>query len=335
MDFITNIKQQAKTSIKTIVLPEGSEARNLEAAVKVTQEGFAKIILLGKPEEIQKNAQELGLDISGIQIINPVEDENFTTYVDKFYKMRKKKGITPEKAYNLMHNTIYYGMMMVDGGEADGLVSGAIHSTADTLRPALQILKTAPGTKYVSGFMIMCVPDCEYGNNGTFAMGDVGLTINPDAENLSEIAIATAESYKMLVGGEPKVAMLSFSTYGSADDPLVDKVAEATNLVKEKAPTLACDGEMQLDAAIVPSVGQFKAPGSPVAGQANVLIFPNLDCGNIAYKLAERLAKGHAYGPLLQGIRKPVNDLSRGCCADDIVGVVAITCVQAQHQENM
>lgn len=331
MDFLNKMKTLAKEDIKTIILPEGNEPRTLNATAEILKEGFAKVILVGNPDEIQAAAKEQGVSIEGAQIINPETSDKLEEYAHAFFKMREKKGMTPEKALATMKDPIYYGIMMLENGEADGLVSGAVHSTADTLRPALQILKTAPGTKYVSGFMVMCVPDCEYGDNGTFVFGDVGLTINPDADNLSEIAIASAQSYKSLVGGEPRVAMLSFSTMGSAKDDLVTKVQEATKLAKEKAPDLALDGEMQLDAALVERIGASKAPGSPVAGKANVLIFPDLNAGNIGYKLVERLAKGQAYGPLLQGIKKPVNDLSRGCSAADIVGVVAITCVQAQN----
>ena len=230
-----------------------------------------------------------------------------------------------------MLNNVYFGMMMVKCKDADGLVSGAAHSTADTLRPALQILKTAEGTKLVSAFFLMVVPNCEYGENGTFVFSDAGLNANPTSEELSEIAISSANSFKQLVGKEPKVAMLSYSTYGSAKSELVEKVQNATTILKQKAPNLKADGEMQLDAALVKEIGQKKAPGSEVAGQANTLIFPDLNAGNIGYKLVQRLAKAEAYGPLCQGIARPVNDLSRGCSSDDIVGVVAITAVQAQE----
>ena len=241
--------------------------------------------------------------------------------------------MTIEQAKEITLNPVYFGMLMVkdEDTKADGLVSGAAHSTADTLRPALQILKTAPDTKLVSAFFVMVVPNCEYGSNGTFIFGDAGLNANPNPEELSEIAISSSKSFKQLVGEEPKVAMLSYSTYGSAKSALVDKMQEATKLAKEKAPELKLDGELQLDAAIVDSVAKSKAPSSDVAGSANVLIFPNLDAGNIGYKLTQRLAKAEAYGPILQGIAKPVNDLSRGCSAEDIAGVVAITAIQAQN----
>ena len=235
-----------------------------------------------------------------------------------------------EKAESLMLDPVYFGMMMVKLNRADGLVSGAAHSTADTLRPALQILKTAPGTKLVSCFFVMCVPDCEYGENGTFVFADCGLNQNPTPDELSEIAISSSESFKQLVGKDARVAMLSYSSYGSAKSELVDKVVEATRLVREKMPDMLVDGELQVDAAIVPAIAKSKAPGSKVEGKANTLVFPDLNSGNIAYKLVQRLAKAEAYGPLCQGIARPVNDLSRGCSADDIVGVVAITAVQAQ-----
>ena len=241
--------------------------------------------------------------------------------------------MTEEQAHQLVLDPVYFGMMMVKNGDSDGLVSGACHSTSDTLRPALQILKTAPGTKLVSAFFVMVVPNCEYGENGIFVFSDSGLNEYPDADALSEIAISSANSFKQLVGAEPKVAMLSYSTYGSAHSPLTDKVVEATAILKEKAPDLICDGELQLDAAIIPEIAASKAPGSPVQGKANTLIFPDLDAGNIGYKLVQRLAKAEAYGPLCQGIAKPVNDLSRGCSAEDIAGVIAITAVQAQAQQ--
>jgi phosphate acetyltransferase len=263
--------------------------------------------------------------------VDPLKSDKFEDYVNSFYELRKTKGMTLEKAREIMKDELYWGVMMVKKGDADGMVSGAVHSTADTLRPALQILKTAPGTKLVSAFFVMVVPDCEYGHNGIFVYADSGLVENPNAEELSEIAIASAKSFRSLVQAQPKVAMLSYSTYGSAKSELTEKVIEATRLAKEKAPDLIIDGELQADAALVPSVGKSKAPGSNVAGEANVLVFPDLNCGNIAYKLTQRLAKAEAYGPITQGLAKPVNDLSRGCSAEDIVGVVAITAVQAQN----
>jgi len=329
MNFLEQITQRAKADIKTIVLPESTDIRVIKAAAMIQTQGIANIVLIGNEADIKKLAGDL--DISKARIVNPLESDKFEDYVNAFYEMRKIKGVTPEQARETMKNPLFYGVMMVKKGEADGMVAGAINSTANTLRPALQILKTAPGTKLVSSFFAMVVPDCEYGYNGTFIYSDCGLVENPNADELSEIAIASAKSFKDLVQAEPKVAMLSYSTYGSAKSELTEKVIQATKLAKEKAPNLILDGELQADAALVPEVGKSKAPGSSIAGEANVLIFPDLNCGNIAYKLTQRLAKAEAYGPITQGIAKPVNDLSRGCSAEDIVGVVAITAVQAQN----
>ena len=330
MNFIEEIKNRARNELKTIILPETEDVRVLKAAEKVTSEGFARIILVGDEETTKKLAEENRINIDGIKIVNPSKSEKYEEYVNKFFELRQKKGVSIEKARETMLNNVYFGMMMVKEGDADGLVSGAAHSTADTLRPALQILKTAEGTKLVSAFFLMVVPDCEFGENGTFVFSDCGLNQNPTSDELSEIAISSAKSFEQLVGKESKVAMLSYSTYGSAKSDLVEKVQEATRILKEKAPNLKADGEMQLDAAIVKEIGEKKAPGSEVAGHANTLIFPDLNSGNIGYKLVQRLAKAEAYGPLCQGIAKPVNDLSRGCSSEDIVGVVAITAVQAQ-----
>lgn len=329
MAFIDDIKNKAKKDIKTIILTESEDIRVLEAAAKVKQEGFANVILIGNEEEAKNKAKANNIDISGIPVINPEASERYEEYVNAFYELRKAKGMTEEKAREMLKDNMYFGTMMVKLGHADGLVSGACHSTANTLRPALQILKTAPGTKLVSAFFLMVVPDCKYGENGVFIFGDSGLVENPTADELSEIAISSSKSFKQLTGKESKVAMLSYSTYGSAHSELTEKVIEATKLLKEKMPDLICDGELQLDAAIVPEINASKAPGSPLKGEANTLIFPNLDAGNIGYKLVQRLAKAEAYGPLCQGIARPVNDLSRGCNSDDIVGVVAITSVQA------
>ncbi len=329
MNFIDKVRETAAKDIKTIVLPESTDPRVLEAARKVTDQGFAKVVLIGNREELQSIA---GFDISDIEVVEPENSENFEKYAQAFYELRKAKGMTEEKARETMKNNIYYGTMMIKQGDADGLVAGSVCSTADTLRPSLQIIKTAPGVKLVSSFFIMQVPNCELGEDGMFLFSDCGLNTNPNAEELSEIAISSANTWKQLIGTKPKVSMLSYSSLGSA--PLTEmtgKVIEATKLVKEKMPDLAVDGELQLDASIVPSVGAKKAPESKVAGKANILIFPDLNAGNIGYKLVERLAKAEAYGPITQGIAKPVNDLSRGCKADDIVGVVAITAVQAQN----
>ena len=330
MSFIEEIKNRAKNDIKTIVLPEASDIRTIEATSNVLKEEIANIILLGNKDEINKLAKDNNFDISKAEIINPAHSDKYDIYVEKFYELRKEKGMTIEKAKELILDPVYFGTMLVKMNEADGLVSGAIHSTSDTLRPALQILKTAPGTKLVSAFFVMVVPNCEYGENGVFVFGDSGLNENPDADSLSEIAISSAKSFEQLVGKQSKIAMLSYSTMGSANSELTEKVVKATRLVKEKSPNLLVDGELQFDAAIIPEIAKSKAPESKVAGYANTLIFPDLNAGNIGYKLVQRLAKAEAYGPLCQGISKPINDLSRGCSAKDIEGVIAITCVQAQ-----
>ena len=330
MSFIENIKAQAKNDIKTIVLPEAEDIRTLEATQIVLNEGYAKIILVGNEEKIKELAKTKNLNIENAEIIDPSSSNEKDEYANKLYELRKEKGMTEEKARELVLDPVYFGMMMVKCEKADGLVSGAAHSTADTLRPALQILKTAPGTKLVSCFFIMCVPNSEYGENGTFVFADSGLNANPTADELSEIAISSSKSFEQLVGHKSQVAMLSYSTYGSAKSEMVDKVVEATKLVREKAPEISVDGELQLDAAIVPEIAKSKAPGSNIAGKENTLIFPDLNAGNIGYKLVQRLAKAEAYGPLCQGIARPVNDLSRGCSSHDIAGVVAITAVQAQ-----
>ena len=332
MGFIDEIKARAKACKKTIVLPETEDERTYKAAETVLKEGLADLVLVGSKEEIEKNKGTY--NISGATIVDPATDARTEGYIAKLVELRQKKGMTPEQAKELLlSNYLYYGVMMVKMGDADGMVSGACHSTADTLRPCLQILKTKPGTKLVSAFFLIVVPDCEYGANGAFVFADSGLNQNPTPDELSAIAASSAESFKLLVQEEPIVAMLSHSTKGSAKHPDVDKVVEATRIAKEEHPELKLDGEFQLDAAIVPSVGASKAPGSEVAGKANVLVFPDLDAGNIGYKLAQRLGKAEAYGPVTQGIAKPVNDLSRGCSADDIVGVVAITAVQCQAED--
>lgn len=331
MAFIDLMKEKARSNKKTIVLPESDDKRTLVAVEKIMEEGTANLILIGNAEKIAADAKEFGANIEGAAIVDPANDANFDKYAETLYELRKNKGMTLEKAQEtIKKDLITYGIMMVKVGDADGLVAGACHSTADTLRPALQILKTAPGTELVSGFFIMDVPNCDMGVNGTFLFADCGLNQDPSAAELAAIANSSAASFKALVGEEAKIAMLSHSTMGSAKHALVDKVVEATKIAKEKYPDIKVDGELQLDAALVPSVAASKAKGSEVAGQANCLIFPNLDAGNIGYKLVQRLAKAEAYGPMLQGIAKPVNDLSRGCSAEDIVGVVALTAVQAQ-----
>ena len=331
MSFIEEIKQRAKTQIKTIVLPEATDIRILKAAETVKQEGYAKTILIGDEEQVRKIAKQNTIDIEGIEIIDPLKSERTQEYAQKLFELRKAKGMTEEQAQKLVLDPVYFGMMMVKNEDADGLVSGACHSTSDTLRPALQILKTAPNTKLVSAFFVIVVPNCEYGSNGTFIFADSGLNEEPNSDALSEIAISSSKSFEQLVGEKAKVAMLSYSTYGSAHSASTEKVIEATKLVREKAPELLVDGELQLDAAIIPEVAEFKTKGSPLKGEANVLVFPDLGAGNIGYKLVQRLAKAEAYGPLCQGIAKPVNDLSRGCSASDVAGVIAITAVQAQN----
>ena len=331
MGFIDEMKAKARANKKTIVLPESEDERTYKAAEAVLKEEIANVVIVGSEEEVAKNKGSY--DISGAQIVDPATSDKTEAYIAKLVELRQRKGMTEEQAREiLLTNYLYYGVMMVKMKDADGMVSGACHSTADTLRPCLQILKTKPGTKLVSAFFVMCVPDCEYGENGVFVFADCGLNQNPAPEELAAIAESSAESFRMLVGAEPKVAFLSHSSKGSAKHADVDKVTEAVKIAKEANPDLMLDGELQLDAAIVPSVGESKAPGSPVAGHANVLVFPDLDAGNIGYKLVQRLAKAEAYGPMTQGIAAPVNDLSRGCSAEDIVGVVAITAVQAQNQ---
>ncbi len=331
MAFIDLMKAKAKQDKQTIVLPESKDKRTLIAAAKVLEEGTADLIMVGKEEKIMDGAGWLEVDLTGLKVVDPDTDPKFDHYAETLFELRKHKGMTKEKAEEILRTDyITYGVMMVKEKDADGLVAGACHATADTLRPALQILKTAPGTELVSGFFIMDVPNCEYGANGTFLFADCGLNQDPNSEELAAIADSSAKSFRALVGEKPVIAMLSHSTKGSAKHALVDKVVKAVEIAHEKYPQLDLDGELQLDAALVPEVAKSKAKGSTVAGHANVLIFPNLDCGNIGYKLVQRLAKAEAYGPMLQGISRPVNDLSRGCSAEDIVGVVALTAVQAQ-----
>ena len=331
MNFIEKIKEKASKDIKKIVLPEAEDVRVLKAAEIISKERFAKVVLIGNEVQVNKLLEENNINLGDTEIINPEKSEKIEEYANTLYELRKSKGMTEEQAKELILNPVYFGMMMVKLEEADGLVSGAAHSTADTLRPALQIIKTAPGTKLVSTFVAVDVPNSEFGQNGLFFFGDCGLNQNPNSEELAQIALSTAKSFENLVEEKAKVAMLSYSTMGSAKADEVTKVQEATKIAKENAPELMLDGEMQLDAAIVPEIAASKAPNSKVAGHANVLIFPELEAGNIGYKLVERLAKAEAYGPICQGIAKPVNDLSRGCKAEDIVAAVAITAVQAQN----
>ena len=327
MRLIEQLKERAKANQKTIVLPESTDERVLDAAVKVTEQGMAKVILIGAEDKIRAAAGDRSLE--GIKVVDPANYDEKDAMRDRLVELRKHKGMTPEQAEASLENPLYFATMLVQMGQADGMVAGAVASTSSVLRPALQILKTAAGTKLVSAFFLMVVPDTEYGANGSFIFADSGLNENPDPEQLAEIAKSSAESFELLVQEDAYVAMLSYSTKGSATSELTEKMIRATEVMKETYPEIPCDGELQVDAAIVPSVAASKAPGSEVAGKANVFVFPNLDAGNIGYKLVQRLAKAEAYGPILQGIGAPVNDLSRGCTAEDIVGVVAITAVQA------
>lgn len=330
MNFIDKIKERAKKNKKTIVLPESMDTRVMEAAEKILKEGIADLIIIGTDEEIAKSSK--GLDISGATIINPFTSDITEELINGLVEVRKNKGMTYDGAKKLLlDDYMYYACMLVKTGRADGVVSGACHSSANTIRPALQIVKTKPDTMLVSAFFLMVVPNCEYGTNGAFIFADAGLEQNPTPEKLAAIAACSAESFQLLVEDEAKVAMLSHSTMGSANHADVDKVVEAVKIAKNNYPDFKIDGELQLDAAIVPEIASSKAPNSEVAGHANVLVFPDLDAGNIGYKLVQRLAKAEAYGPICQGIAAPINDLSRGCSSEDIVGVVAITAVQAQN----
>ena len=329
MSFIDGIKARAKADIKTIVLPESYDMRVIEAAAKIRDEGIAKVVLVGDPEDIAK--MSAGYDLTGIQIIDPETYPGLDDFIVHFYELRKRKGMTLNDARRILtSNYLFFGCMLVKMGLADGMVGGCTTPTANLLRPSLQILQTAPESKLVSAFFVLDVPNCDMGADGVFIFADCGLNQNPTSEELAHIANDSAKTFETLVGKKPITAMLSHSTMGSAKHADVDKVYNAVELAHKYYPDLLVDGELQLDAAIVPEVGQQKAPGNEIAGHANVLIFPDLDAGNIGYKLVQRLAKAEAYGPITQGLGGPVNDLSRGCSADDIVGVTAITAVQAQ-----
>ncbi|MDR2043231.1 MAG: phosphate acetyltransferase [Clostridium sp.] len=331
MSYIDRIKERARLDKKTIVLPETTDKRTLIATAKIVEEGIADIILVGNEEKIMDGAGWLELDLTKVRMIDPTRTDRLEAYTDLLYETRKEKGMTPEKAKEiLLTDPLTFGIVMVKAGHAHGMVAGACHPTADTLRPALQILKTAPGVSLVSAFFVVDTNARELGENGTFIFADCGLNQDPSSEQLATIAESSARSFKALIGPKPVIAMLSHSSKGSARHPLVDKVAEATRIAQERYPHLIIDGELQPDAALVPGVAKTKAPGSPLGGKANVMVFPNLDAGNIGYKLVQRLGGAQAYGPMLQGIAKPVNDLSRGCSWQDIVGVVALTAVQSQ-----
>ena len=330
MDFIAKVKEKARSSGKTIVLPEGTEERTLKAADQITKEGLARIVLLGDPQEIKKLAAEYGLEnIDKVNIIDPKNNPKKKEYVDLMVSLRGNKGVTEKVASDLLEDTLYLGAIMVKAGDADGEVAGADNATGDVLRPAFQYVKTKPGMSVVSGAFIMLLPDTMFGENGMMVFADCAVHPYPTASELAEIAVATGQTTRSLLGIEPKVAMLSFSTKGSAKHEMVDKVVEATKLAQEMDPSLMIDGELQADAAIIPGIGAKKAPGSKIAGQANVLVFPTLEVGNIAYKLVQRMAHAEAIGPVLQGMAAPINDLSRGCSVDDIVKLVAITACQA------
>jgi phosphate acetyltransferase len=330
--FLEKISDRAKKLNKTVALPETTDIRTLQAAAKILQRGIANVVLVGKDADIKALAGDL--DLTKARIVDPDTYEKKDEYVKAFYELRKHKGVTPESAAEIMRDYVYFAVMMAKLGEVDGVVSGAIHSSSDTLRPAVQIVKTAPGSALASAFFIIAVPDCPYGTDGTFLFADSGMVEMPNPEEVANIAVSSAKTFELLVQDKPYVAMLSYSTKGSAKSPLTEATVAATKIAQKLAPDVAIDGELQVDAAIVPSVAKSKAPGSPVAGKANVFIFPDLNAGNIAYKIAQRLAKAEAYGPITQGLAKPINDLSRGCSDEDIVGAVAITCVQAAAQDN-
>ncbi len=335
MDLINEIIARAKANKQRIVLPEGTEERTIKAADQLLADGVAEIILIGNPTEIKNLAEKFNLShIDKAHIVDPKNNAKKQEYADLLFELRKAKGMTPEQAVTLAEDPLYLACLMIKNGDADGEIAGAQNTTGNVLRPALQIIKTAPGISVVSGAFMMFVENNEYVPNGVLVFADCAVTPNPTAPQLAEIAIASAHTARALVGEEPKVAMLSFSTKGSAKDPMVDKVVEATALAKKLDPTVEIDGELQADAALVPSVGNSKAPGSSVAGKANVLVFPTLEVGNISYKLVQRLAGAEAVGPVLQGMAAPVNDLSRGCSVDDIYKMVAVTANQAIAAKN-
>lgn len=328
MKLIDQIKNQARKDIKRIVLPESMDFRTIKAALMAVEEGYAKVTLVGSEAKIRDMYP--ACDFVGIQFLDPSNHSNKSEYIKRLVELRGHKGVTRAEAETLLLDPLYFGVMMVKMGDADGMVAGAANSTSNTLRPALQIIKTSKEAKLVSSVHFMCLDKKEFGHNGILLYGDTALNEDPNAEELAEIAVASAKTFKQLVGVEPKVAILSYSTFGSASSPLVEKVIEATGLAKIKAPQVTIEGELQLDAALISEIAMKKAPKSKVAGKANVLIFPDLNAGNIGYKMTERLAGASALGAITQGLAKPINDMSRGCSPEDIAGVIAITAVQAQ-----
>ena len=331
MGFIDTIKAKAKADLKTIVLPESEDDRTFKAAETVVKEGFALPIILGAEEDVKASAERLGVSLEGVKILDNTKSSDIDRYASLLAEIRAKKGMTFDQAKQiLLSDRLTFGILMVKAGDADGLVSGACHTSADMLRPALQIIKTAPGRKVASIAFVFEIPDCEFGENGIILCADCALMQDPNPEELAEIGAESAASFEALVAPEARVAFLCHSTKGSAKHPFVDKVTQAVAIAKEKYPDVLLDGELQLDAAIVPEIGASKAPGSPVAGKANVLIFPNLEADNIGYKLIQRIGKANAYS-FLQGLAAPVNDLSRGCSVEEMVGVIAVTAVQAQQ----
>lgn len=330
MDLMKEIITRAQADKQRIVLPEGTEERTLRAADRLIADGVARIILIGNPVEIRDLAEKYGLThIGGATVVDPLHHEKKQAYADLLYELRKSKGMTPDEALKQAEDPLYLACLMIKNGDADGEIAGAQNTTGNVLRPAFQIVKTAPGISVVSGAFLMFIPNKSYGEDGVMVFADCAVLPNPTAEELAQIAVSTGQTARDIAGFEPRIAMLSFSTKGSANHAMVDKVVEATRIAKEMDPSLQIDGELQADAAIVPSVGESKAPGSPIAGHANVLVFPTLETGNIAYKLVQRLAGAEAVGPILQGIAAPVNDLSRGCSVDDIYKMVAIAANQA------